>query len=74
MFTPESSPASETYILAEYKLLPIGAIITEDGYRRENNVFDGYDVVNVVLLGLSIDPPMPSNSCGFGETCQAGLV
>ena len=30
LFTPESLPASETYILAEYKLLPTGAIITED--------------------------------------------
>ena len=30
LFTPESLPASETYILAEYKLLPTGAIISED--------------------------------------------
>lgn len=30
LFTPESLPASETYILAEYKLLPTGAIIAED--------------------------------------------
>jgi hypothetical protein len=30
VFTPDSLPASETYILAEYKLLPTGAIISED--------------------------------------------
>lgn len=30
LFTPESLPASETYILAEYKLLPTGAIIEQD--------------------------------------------
>ena len=30
LFTPESLPASETYILAEYKLLPTGAIIDQD--------------------------------------------
>ena len=30
LFTPASLPESETYILAEYKLLPTGAIISED--------------------------------------------
>ena len=30
-FTMESLPASETYILAEYRVLPTGAVITGEG-------------------------------------------
>lgn len=37
LFTPESLPASETYILAEYKLLPTGAIISEDTGRASES-------------------------------------